>query len=74
MAEPPKKRLIVDLERDIAIVGFVDKKILDESNAAIIGDELFALIEVEGHKNLVLDFTHVEYLSSVFLGKLFKLY
>jgi anti-sigma B factor antagonist len=49
---------------------FIDKKILDENNIQIIGNQLFGLVEEDGRKKIVLDFTNVEYLSSAALGKL----
>jgi anti-sigma B factor antagonist len=38
-----------------------------------LGEELYALVEKEDRKNLMLDFATVEYLSSAALGKLIKL-
>ena len=58
---------------DVTVVKFVDKKILDEANIQELGVELFALIEQENRKNVLLDFSNVEFLSSAALGKLITL-
>lgn len=55
---------------DVTVAKFVDKKILDETNIAEIGNQLFGLVDEDGRKKIVLDFTVVEYLSSAALGKL----
>lgn len=62
----------LDLEEvnDVTIARFTDKKILDESNIQIIGNQLFNLVDDDHRQKIVLDFTNVEYLSSAALGKL----
>ena len=50
-----------------------DKKILDESNIQIIGNQLFSLIDDDHRQKVILDFSNVEYLSSAALGKLIQL-
>ena len=54
----------------MTVAKFVDKKILDETNIQNIGNQLFALVDEDGRKKIVLDFSIVEYLSSAALGKL----
>ena len=62
----------IDIEEvnGVTIARFTDKKILDESNIQIIGNQLFSLVDDDHRKKLVLDFSNVEYLSSAALGKL----
>lgn len=55
------------------VARFNDKKILDESNIQLIGDQLFSLVDDDGRNKIVLDFTNVDYLSSAALGKLITL-
>ncbi|MCA9065289.1 MAG: STAS domain-containing protein, partial [Planctomycetaceae bacterium] len=45
-----------------------------EANIESLGRELFALVETDGRRSIVLDFTHVEYLSSAALGKLITMH
>ena len=55
---------------DVSMVRFLDRKIIDAANIQELGDELFALVEKESRKNLVLNFASVEFLSSAALNKL----
>lgn len=64
------RRINVEEVGDVTIATFLDKKILDENNIQLIGSQLFALVEEDGRKRIVLDFANVEYLSSAALGKL----
>ena len=64
------RRLEIEEVGDVTIATFVDKKILDESNIQVIGNQLFSLVEEDGRKKIILDFSNVEYLSSAALGKL----
>ncbi len=64
------RRLDIEEVGDVTVAKFIDKKILDEGNIQIIGNQLFALIEEDKRQKIVLDFSNVEYLSSAALGKL----
>jgi anti-sigma B factor antagonist len=55
---------------DVAMVRFLDRKIIDAANIQELGDELFAIVERDKKKNLVLNFVTVEFLSSAALNKL----
>jgi anti-sigma B factor antagonist len=65
-----KPRLDLDEIGDVTVATFIDKKILDEANINEVGKQLFALIDEDGRRKIVLDFSVVEYLSSAALGKL----
>jgi anti-sigma B factor antagonist len=67
------RRLEIQEKGEVTIVRFVDRKILDDSNIQELGLELFQLVEEENRKNLLLEFTNVEFLSSAALGKLITL-
>src|SRR5262249_31813412 len=67
------RRLQLSEVGDVTVVRFVDRKILDEANIQELGQELFQLIEEEDRKNLLLNFSSVEFLSSAALGKLITL-
>jgi anti-sigma B factor antagonist len=58
---------------DVTVVRFLDRKILDDLVIQELGAELFALVEVEKRKAVVLNFFQVEFLSSAALGKLITL-
>jgi len=64
------QRIDVTKSGDVSVVTFRDRKILDEAAIQELGTELFALVEVDNRKALLLDFAGVEFLSSAALGKL----
>jgi len=68
-----QRRLDIEEVNDVTVAKFVDKKILDEGNIQIIGNQLFGMVDTDGRKKIVLDFINVEYLSSAALGKLITL-
>ena len=75
-----RSSLVVDYRRinfstvgNVTVVVFVERKILDVTNIQDLGEELFALVEQDGHTNLLLNFSEVEFLSSGALGKLITL-
>jgi anti-sigma B factor antagonist len=72
-AQPRRRRLEVEDIGDVTVVNFIDRKILDEQNIQIIGDQLFSLVDESGRRKLLLNFGNVEYLSSAALGKLITL-
>jgi anti-sigma B factor antagonist len=67
------KRLDLEEISGVTIARFVDRKILDETNIQIIGYELFALVDTDGRRKIIVDFSNVEYFSSAALGKLITL-
>src|SRR5262245_65545644 len=67
---PMNRRLDIDEVNGVTIARFTDKKILDESNIQVIGNQLFSLVDDDHRQKIILDFTNVEYLSSAALGKL----
>ena len=71
--EPMPRRLEISEVGDVTVVRFVDRKILDATNIEELGSELFALIEEDHRKSLLLNFTNVEFLSSAALNKLIVL-
>jgi anti-sigma B factor antagonist len=72
--QPRRRRLEVEDIGDVTVVNFVDRKILDEQNIQIIGEQLFSLVDEVGRRKLLLNFGNVEYLSSAALGKLITLH
>jgi len=65
-----QRRLEVSKTGEISVVTFTDQKILDEAAIQELGAELFALVEHDNRKSILLDFAGVEFLSSAALGKL----
>ena len=73
-SQPRRRRLEVEDIGDVTVVKFVDRKILDEQNIQIIGEQLFSLVKDMGRRKVLLNFSNVEYLSSAALGKLISLH
>jgi anti-sigma B factor antagonist len=72
-AQPRRRRLEVEDIGDVTVVNFTDRKILDEQNIQVIGEQLFSLVDEAGRRKVLLNFGNVEYLSSAALGKLITL-
>ena len=72
-SQPRRRRLEVEDIGDVTVVSFTDRKILDEQNIQVIGEQLFSLVDELGRKKLLLNFGNVEYMSSAALGKLITL-
>lgn len=68
------RRIDIDEVGTVTVARFLEKKILDEANIEQIGQELFGLVDQDGRKQIVLDFSLVEYLSSAALGKLITMH
>jgi len=71
--QPRRRRLEVEDIGDVTVVNFVDRKILDEQNIQIIGEQLFSLVDKVGRRNILLNLCNVNNLSSAALGKLITL-
>jgi anti-sigma B factor antagonist len=70
MATGAQRRIDIEEVGDVTVAKFIDKKILDETNIQIIGNQLFGLIDEDARTKIILDISNVEYLSSAALGKL----
>lgn len=74
MSAPALKHLKVKDVEGIAVVDFVDSGLMFEASLIEdIGAELRCLLTDLNHKRILLDFTHVQYLSSSMLGQLARL-
>ena len=69
-----KPKLITTIEGGVAVVSFVDARILDESSIKAIGNELEELITKKYILKMVLDFSKVSHLSSAVIGKIIAVY
>lgn len=64
------ERLEVSSEGSVSVVRFKDQKILNEDTIQELGQELADVVTSGDHKQLLLNFENVEFLSSAALGKL----
>ena len=67
------RRLDVSDIGDVSVVRFMDRKLTESGSIQEVAQELFDLVETEQRKNLLLNFTAVDFLSSEALGKLISL-
>ena len=63
----------VEYVDDVAVVTFLDEKILEQEQIQAISDSVFPLIENKPGVNLILDFSNVKFLSSSVLGMLIRI-
>jgi anti-sigma B factor antagonist len=74
MSAPEFKHLSVKDLNGIAVVDFVNSQLMYASAVVQeIGNELNSLVTDRGYSKIVLDFTHVQYVSSSMLAQLAKL-
>lgn len=66
-------QLNVSEHKDVAVVEFLESKILDEMNIAEIGQSLSGLLDAKERPKLLLDFAAVDHLSSAALGMLINI-
>jgi len=64
------RRIETCQERGITVVTFIERKILEAAHILELGEELLQLVEKDENKDLLLDFSSVEFLSSAALNKL----
>ena len=64
MSQGPRRLLRLENVDGVTVVSFVDTKIVTEEQIQEVGEQLYSLVEDEGHKYLLLNFGNVQYLSS----------
>jgi anti-sigma B factor antagonist len=73
MSQPQRRHLRLESIDGVTVVSFVESKIVSEENIQEVGDQLYSLVDNEGHRQILLNFANVQYLSSAALGKLINL-
>ena len=63
-----KSHLVLNQQNGITVVSFAEATLLDAYHVNEISRELYALIEKEGHLQIVLDLSDIKMLSSQTLG------
>ena len=58
---------------DVVVVSFTESRILDEGTIQHIGEELEKMVDRAEWGKLLLNFSHVRFMSSAMFGKLIKL-
>lgn len=65
--------LEVDTINKVAVVKFIDPKVMDPSRIEQMGTELLSLLEDEANEDLVVNFENVNFFSSAAINKLIVL-
>ena len=73
-SQPHRRRLKVEDIGDVTVVNFTERKIIEEQNIQVIGEQLFELVDSDKCKKILLNFRNVDYLSSAALGKFITLH
>jgi anti-sigma B factor antagonist len=74
MSAPALRHLKLQVDGEVAVVDFVDSSLMFETSLVEqIGNELQSLVNEQGRKRILLDFSNVQYLSSTMLGQLARL-
>jgi anti-sigma B factor antagonist len=73
MSQGTKNHLRLETIGNVTVVSFVDTKIVSEENIQEVGQQLYGLVDEQGHRLLLLNFGNVQYLSSAALSKLINL-
>ena len=67
--------LVISDQQDVVIVAFKDVKILDDKSIRQIGEEFDDLtLQVASGRKLLVDFSHIAFMSSAMIGQIMKLY
>ncbi len=64
------QRIKVSDSGGVSVVNFVDSKVINDEEIMDLGEELYALVERDKRSKIILNFSHVEFMSSAALGKL----
>jgi anti-sigma B factor antagonist len=68
-----QSKLVVNRDKDVVIVEFIDRNILDEASIQQIGQEIADLIDSAVSPKLCVSFQNVDHLSSAALGTLISI-
>lgn len=65
--------ITIENRGSVVVISFTTRKILGKTYIQQMGERLFRLVDEQGHKNIILNFGDLDYVSSVALGKLIVL-
>ena len=74
MSAPSSRLLELEQVGDVIVAIVILRKILDEQMTEAIGGRLLGLVKDESTARMVLDFSAVEFLTSVMFGKIIALH
>lgn len=69
-----RSSLYIHNDKGITVVEFMQVRMLDDTNISIMAAELFALVDKTLDLRILIDFSNIQYMSSVVLGKIIELH
>ena len=73
MSQAQRRHLRLETIDNVTVVSFVESKIVSDESIQEVGEQLYGLVDNDGHRQILLNFGNVQYLSSAALGKLINL-
>ena len=70
----PRGNLVISTVADVTTVTVRDRTLVDGAAIDAIADRLYALVDQENRRKILLDFSGVQFLSSTMLGVLLSLH
>ena len=67
-------QIIVSTINNVAVVGFTSDSLLDPVEVETAGREMYALVDRQAQRKIVLDFSEVKFLSSQMIGVIVNLH
>lgn len=68
-----ENELVIQQIKHVTVVNFQNNSVLDSANIESLGRSLLELVQKQDHRDLVLDFSPVRFMSSQALGVLLQL-
>lgn len=73
MSQGPASRLRIEVFQEATVASFVDERIVDDIVIQAVGEQMYNLVERDGHTRLLLNFSEVKFMASAVIAKLFTL-
>jgi anti-anti-sigma factor len=69
-----RSSLMISNDGGITVVEFMNVRMLDDTNVKLMAAELKALVDKTLDLRFIVDFSNIQYMSSIVLGKVMELY
>ncbi len=73
MSQATAPRLRIEIFDNATVASFVDERIVDDLIINAVGEQMYNLVERDGHTSLLLNFSNVKFMASAVIAKLFTL-
>ena len=69
-----RSSLMIRNDGGVTVVEFMNVRMLDDTNIKLMGAELKALVDKTLDLRFIVDFSNIQYMSSIVLGRIMELY